>query len=190
MAGDKKPNEMSGYVKAIDLATLLDLSKGRITQLTDEGVLRRYKTPAGERYRLVDSIQAYVHYLRDKVNQKADSPLDSKKAEIDIRLKAARAEKAEIELKELKGQVHRWEDVKAITNGYVYEVRSMLMSLPGRLAMELAPQMTPEEVSIKVRDEVYQLLENLMTYQYDPEVYAQRVRENEAIVSDDSEDDE
>lgn len=189
MAEEKKTpkaekKETPGYVKANTLADVLDLSKGRITQLTDEGVLKKYKLEAGVRYNLIESIRAYVRFLRDKLNQKVSSPLNDKKTEIEIRLKTAKAEKAEMELKELTGNMYRWEDVKAVTNGYVFEVRSMLLGLPGRLARDVAPEMTAEEASVIIRKEVSEILLSLSHYEYDPEVYAKRIRERNGAILD------
>lgn len=186
----KEVKETPGYVKGNTLADVLDLSKGRITQLTDEGVLKKYHLAVGVRYNLIESIRAYVRFLREKLNQKSDSPLNDKKTEIEIRLKTAKAERAEMELKEFQGSMYRWEDVKAVMNGYVFEVRSMLMGVPGRLARDLAPEQTPEEVSVRVRDEMNEILENLSRFQFDPEVYMRRIRERNGAADYEQDEDE
>ena len=45
---DKKQQEPTGYVKAADVASLLDITIQRVGQLRKEGVFKQYKTPAGD----------------------------------------------------------------------------------------------------------------------------------------------
>ena len=91
----------------------------------------------------------------------------------------AKAEMAELELKELKGELHRASDVEAITTDHVMFVRSMLMALPGKLAVDLAAIQTASEAAERVKQEVYAILQRLSDYRYDPEEYKRRVRERQ-----------
>lgn len=52
MAKQEK-QETAGYVKAQEVANLLDLTIQRVGQLRKEGIFKQYKTPAGDRYQLV-----------------------------------------------------------------------------------------------------------------------------------------
>ena len=65
--------ETPGYCKAEDLARLLTLSAQSISQLTRDGVLKKRDTPAGKRYNVVESTQAYIQYLRDKAAGRNDA---------------------------------------------------------------------------------------------------------------------
>ena len=73
--------------------------------------------------------------------------------------------------------MHRAEDVKAITTDHVLYMRSMLMALPGKLAVDCAACKTPSEAAARITEEVHRVLSNLADYEYDPEAYAQRVRD-------------
>lgn len=75
--------------------------------------------------------------------------------------------------------MHRSEDVEAVTNDLVYTVRSMIMALPGRLAMDVVQASNANEASALIRSECYKILNELAGYQYDPEVYQRRVRDRE-----------
>ncbi|MBQ2361997.1 MAG: hypothetical protein II287_00115, partial [Bacteroidaceae bacterium] len=44
--------------------------------------------------------------------------------------------------KELEGKMHRSEDVEAVMTDLVYTIRSMLMALPGRLAVDVVSTKT------------------------------------------------
>ena len=68
---------------------------------------------------------------------------------------------------------------EAATNDLVYTTRSMIMALPGRLAMDVVQAKTAAEASAIIRAECYKILNELAGYQYDPEVYKRRVRDRE-----------
>ena len=70
------------------------------------------------------------------------------------------------------------------------DLRSMLVALPGRLAVDVSSAATAAEASDIIRAEVYKILEELAGYKYDPEVYARRVRDREgwSELSDDADD--
>lgn len=76
-------------------------------------------------------------------------------------------------------KMHRSEDVEAVTNDLVYTVRSMIMALPGRLAMDVVQVASANEASALIRAECYKILNELANYNYDPAVYQRRVRDRE-----------
>ena len=80
MAERKKPAEPAGYVKAKDVAELLDITIQRVGQLRKEGIFKQYKTPAGDRYQLVETVKAYIRYLRSQ-NSGKGNPWEDRKAE-------------------------------------------------------------------------------------------------------------
>ena len=94
--------ETPGYCKAEDLARLLTLSAQSISQLTRDGVLKKMDTPAGKRYNVVNSTQAYIQYLRDKAAGRKDA-LEREALEAEVRIKKAKADIAEQEAKEFQG---------------------------------------------------------------------------------------
>lgn len=176
MAERKKAAELPGYVKAKDVAELLDLTIQRVGQLRKEGVLVQYKTPAGDRYKLVEAVKSYIRYLRSQTGSKGN-PWEEKKARAEAELKEAKAAIAMMQRSELEGQMHRSEDVEAVLSDLASEIRSMITALPGRLAVDTAQIKTPEEEAIRIRDECYEILSALASYQYDPEKFRRRVKE-------------
>lgn len=179
MAENPKQNLQSTDI----IAKLFDLDVRRVQQLAKEGILpaasqRPYK------FDLLPTVKAYIRYLRDRANGKETKTADVAKAEADklraeADLKQSKAKIAELELKELEGKMHRSEDVEAMTNDLVYTARSMIMALPGRLAMDIVQAKTPAEASALIRTECYKILNELAGYQYDPEAYRRRVRDRE-----------
>ncbi len=104
-------------------------------------------------------------------------------------MKEAKAAIVKMEQEELEGKLHRAEDVEAITTDHVLLVRSMLMAMPGKLAVDLGGTHTAAEQAERVRQEVYFILDQLANYKYDPEEYRKRVKERqgwENVSKDDS----
>ena len=179
MAENPKQNLQSTDI----IAKLFDLDVRRVQQLAKEGILpaasqRPYK------FDLLPTVKAYIRYLRDRANVKEAKTADTVKAEADklraeADLKQSKAKIAELQLKELEGKMHRSEDVEALTNDLVYTARSMIMALPGRLAMDVVQAGSANEASALIRTECYKILDELAGYQYDPEAYRRRVRDRE-----------
>lgn len=179
MAENPKQNLQSTEI----MAKLFELDPRRVQQLAKEGILpaasqRPYK------FDLLPTVKAYIRYLRDRANGKEAKTADTVKAEADklraeADLKQSKAKIAELQLKELEGKMHRSEDVEAMTNDLVYTARSMIMALPGRLAMDVVQAGSANEASALIRTECYKILNELAGYQYDPEAYRRRVRDRE-----------
>ena len=161
------------------IAKLFKKSTRRIEQLKAEGIIKGEGKPT--KYDLLPTVQAYIEYLEGKAygreKKEAMEDLERDKLDAEARIKKAKAESAELELKELKGQLHKAEDVEAITTDHVLFLRSMLMAMPGKLAVDCASCKTAAEAADRIRREVYYILDNLTEYRYDPEEYKKRVRE-------------
>lgn len=163
------------------IAKIFGVSTRRVEQLKSEGVIKGEGKPT--KYDLLPTIQAYIKYLSDKAygreKKQTDAQLETAKLEAEKRIKTAKAEMAELELKELQGKMHRAEDVEAIVTDHVFFLRSMLMAMPGKLAVDLAGTHTAAEQADRVKQEIYYILENLAGYRYDPEEYKKRVMERQ-----------
>lgn len=182
------------YQKADVIARLFGKTVRRIQQLTQDGILPTEQTPNGRRYDLLPTIQRYIKYLEDRAENKQPQSMTEKleaKLDAEIKYKKAKADKARLELAELKGQMHRASDIEKLTNELVFSVRSMLLALPGRVAMDLAAIDNPVEVSQYMARHVEALLDELAQHEYDPEVYKQMAREREGWnAKENDEDDE
>lgn len=128
-----------------------------------------------------EAVQAYIDY---KVKQECPkhSEADDRKAASDkLRAEADNkqyiARMAEIKLKELEGTMHNSEDVKTLVTAMVMTIRSSLLALPGRLAMDLALLNDASEVSVRIQKEVYEILNELSNFEYNEEEYKKLVRD-------------
>lgn len=175
------------------IAKIFGVSTRRVEQLKAEGVIVGHGRPT--KYDLLPTIQKYIQYLSDKANgreqKKSTADIVEQKLQAEANLKQSKAKVAEMQWKELDGQMHRSEDVEAMTNDLVFNVRSMIMALPGRLAMDVVQVSSAAEASALIRAECYKVLEELANYKYDPEEYQRRVREREGwdgVIADETDD--
>lgn len=168
-------------VTAQVLAKLFKKSTRRIEQLKAEGVIKGHGKPT--KYDLLPTVQAYIEYLEAKAygkeQKQATAELEEQKLRAEVEIKQSKAKAAQMELKELQGKLHRAEDVEAITTDHVLFLRSMLMAMPGKLAVDLSGTHTAAEQAERVKQEVYYILSNLADYRYDPEEYKKRVMERQ-----------
>ena len=172
-------------VTTSELAQVLGLTIQRIGQLRKEGVI-----DGGEgrrpKFDLPTSVQAYIRYLVDAARERAPKDVDAekKKAQADADYKEAKARQEEIKLAELEGRVHAAEDVEECVGELVYAVRSGVMAMPGRIAVDVVGK-TASEASAIVRRECESLLDSLSQFEYDPARYADLVRSRKGWSTDD-----
>lgn len=160
-------------VNSTEMAKALDLTVRRIQQLTQDGTLN---TVTKGKYLLYDNIHRYIRFISGNVMTEEDRKVERARKAAEVKLKVAKADVAKLEADELKGNMHRTEDVKAITNDLVRTIRSMLNALPGRLGAVCANETDTEKCQIIIREAVYAIETELSKYQYDPKKYVERVR--------------
>ena len=176
----RKAGRDSGLLADRQKGELFEHSARRIQQLTQDGILKTHDTPAGRRYNVGEATKDYIKYLRQQLDKKQGSQnnkLETDKLQAEVDIKNAKARVAELQLAELEGTMHRAEDVEAMTTDLVFSIRSALMAMPGRLAVDTAELETPAETSARIQDEVNEVLLSLSQYQYDPEEYKKRVKD-------------
>ncbi|MCR4682274.1 MAG: hypothetical protein K5647_02965 [Clostridiales bacterium] len=136
-----------------------------------------------------DAFSSYLKKIEDSRADDAEKSADLKKKQVaaEVSLKQSKAIIAGLDVKERQGKMHRSEDVAAMTEDLIYTIRGALLSLPGRLAVDILEAGTASEASDIIRREVYAIMEELSRYEYDPAKYAEKVRERmklEAAVGD------
>ncbi len=160
-------------VSASALACVLGITGRNLRQLVEDGQLEK----SDGRFLLCDSVQRYVAFKSRKEKDDEEQRLDKARRTAEVTLRASKAQIAKMEADELRGKMHRSEDVAAMTEDLIYTVRGSLMALPGRLAVDVAAAATPAEAAEIIRKEVHALMRELANYEYDPEKYEERVRD-------------
>ena len=173
---------MTVYVKTADICSIFGISNQWAGQLTSQGTLNKMQTDHGKLFNLGDSVHAYMDSLNDKVKKTAEErKMEKAKATAEVKLKVAKAAMAELQAKELSGKMHRSEDVQIFTQELIETVKNALLSMPGRLAVEVSLCDTAEECSALIKDAVRDVLNELSEYDYDPEKYEALVRERNSM---------
>lgn len=161
-------------VKQAELAAVLGLSGRRVAQLCEDGIISK---SARGRYCLAKCVQAYIMYKTEEESELEDLEIEREKRRAEVELKRARAKKAKLETAEIEGNMHRSEDVAAMTTDLIYCIRSALLAMPGRVAVDVAAVSNPAEVTAILKKENYAIMTDLSQYRYDPKKYEERVRD-------------
>lgn len=186
------------YVKTADVCSATGKSNQWIGQLVSQGTLNKSRTPFGAMFNFSETLRAYIDERvggeADAVKRAEAEKVEFQKQKAEAALKAAKAKKENLLLKELEGKMHNSEDVEAMTTDLIFTIRGALVALPGRLAVAVAGAKDPAEVSAIITTEVNEVMDELSHYQYSSEKYAERVRERlnlgeEIDVDADDEDD-
>ena len=160
-------------VSGVELAAVLKITKRRVEQLQQDGVLVPLRRGV---FNLADSVEAfYKNKLGDSMDAE-DRQREKALRASEVTMKASKATIEKLKAEELKGTMHRAEDVAALTEDLVYTIRAALVALPGRLAVDVVPAQTPAEASEIIRREVHKVMRELAAYHYDPKKYEERVR--------------
>lgn len=185
MPGERK------MVSSGELAKILGKTERTVQILAKAGTITAEKYKGKNLYDLYSVIQEYIDNSA-KSDSNIISSNDEAKLREEIRIKRAKADILEMERGELDGQMHSADDVESMTTDLVFSVRSSMLSLPGILSVRLANEDSVEKCSEIIKKEIFQILEDLSRYEYDPEEYKKRVRERQGwkeITKDDDEED-
>ena len=162
------------------VANLFKRDESSIQKLAKQKILPYVeKTREGYQFDLPKTMLAYIYYLQDIVGNKtkATDAQESQRLDAEIRLKEAKAEIALLDLKELKAEMLRAEDVQAFIEDLGATTKSLLMALPGRLAMDLANASNAAERSAIIEEAIFEVLNHLTEYEFSVDYYKQRVAE-------------
>ncbi len=174
-------------VNTTNMAIILGVTARRVQQLIQDG---NFKTAEKGKLFLIDNVHAYIDLLQNKEKTAEEKKLDKAKQAAEVKLKVAKATMVDLQAKELSGKMHRSEDVQVFTQELIDTVKNALLSLPGRLAVEVSLCDTAEECSVLIKDAIRDILLELSEYDYDPEKYEALVRERQNMdekVEDDTE---
>ena len=165
-------------VGTTEMAMVLGVTARRVQQMIQDGTLQTVRRGV---LLLADNVQRYITFITGSQMTEEEKKTERARKAAETKLKMAKAEIATLEANELKGRMHRSEDVEAMTQDLCDTIRTMLMSLPGRLAVDVSICDSAEECSILIRDSVNAVLTELSGYEYDPAKYEERVRSREKM---------
>lgn len=133
------------------LAALLGVSEGRVSQLVGDGVI-----PAGAPASA--QVAAYCENLRAVAAGRADTPeIATERA----RLLAAQAKREELRLAEDQGALIRVDAVRTVMASTYIMVREAIMNVPARLAPQLAAESDTAAIQTLLHAELHATLTTL-----------------------------
>ena len=143
------------------LARFIDVTPRHVRRLQTEGVLTLARDESGQelrgRWDLYANNIAYIRYLRRR--SELDDTSESQYIQLRNRRAAADAERAELELKLYKGQLHRSEDINFVLTNMLTAAKSRMLAIPSRVT-RLILGMTDFQ---KIYDLIYKEIEAVLS---------------------------
>ncbi|MMZ43905.1 hypothetical protein D1872_54760 [compost metagenome] len=144
-----------------DIAEIIGKSTQWVSQLTREGVLQK---KGHGKYRLDETIQAYIAYVVGEQGE-TKTRIGDEKADL-TRIKK---EMAQLELDEMRGNLHRSEDIQQAWGDMLVEFRKRVTALPFSLANKLAYLSDEKEVRETLNTELVAALKSLSMMELKPQ---------------------
>ncbi|MGN0444234.1 MAG: hypothetical protein ACI4F5_06450 [Acutalibacteraceae bacterium] len=176
------------YLKTADVSSIIGKSNQWVGQLTSQGTIHKKRTLHGSLYDMKETLSAYIGTLSDKFDKdETDEKVERTRKAAEAMIKKSKATIAKLDADEREGKMHRSEDVAAMTEDLIYAIRSALLALPGRLAVDVMQAADSAEASEIIREAIYEVMNELSNYEYDSSKYEERVRQRlnlEAVDTD------
>lgn len=162
-----------------EFAQLVGKSPRWIRQLTQDGVLAQCKRG---KYKLSESLLAYIEYAS---GGKTD---DEKKTHADVKTEheVLKKEKTELQLQQMRGQLHSAEAVRMVMGDMILSAKAKLMSIPTRVSPMLdgEPAKSIEQILVKEISDALSVLVD-----YSPKMFTDiEIEEDESVESEESSD--
>jgi len=152
---------MSSYFVSVGiLAEAFNVTGRRVQQLAQDDIIP--KSVRGK-YDLIACTAAYTKYLHERATGKDIEPQDVHKER--TRLLKAQADKTELEVKSMNGELIAAEQVELLWGGLVSAFRAKIMGLPVRCAHRVLNLNTYQEIEEVLRGHVNEALEELSCHE-------------------------
>ena len=135
------------------LAKLLDITERRVRQLSAEGIIPKV---ARGRYEMVGAVRGYIRYLRDLTLKGEVGPADYGVER--ARLVKARADLAEMEASQMRGDLLPAPDVTVAWTEIVALMRARLLVLPDKIAPVVHETTSLNQARDVIKKAVYEIL--------------------------------
>lgn len=143
------------------IAKMFNMTERNVRYLVEEGVISRV---THGRYDLIDTVSRYITFLKMSFDGMDESKvMESLEYEKWLHEKAKR-EKAEIELAHIKKEMHKADEVEKVQNHMVMAFRSKMLSLPSKVALQLANKDDPKLIEAILERDIHEALAELAEY--------------------------
>lgn len=162
------------------LAKVLGKSQRQIQNYAADGILSVTEENKNLKFDLFQVVPEFISYKENEFKENSTETeianQEKRKAKAEADLKTHKAKMAKLQLSEMEGEMHRSEDVEKMTSQLVIEVKNRLLSLPGKLAVDLSRIDDPAQIASIIKRSVFEILEELSRFEYNPEEYEKLVR--------------
>lgn len=139
-----------------ELAKLVGKSDRWIRQLTSQGIL----TQCGRgKYKLGITLAAYIEHMAG--GKAGDEKLSH--ADVKAEHEMLKKEKTELQLQQMRGDLHSSNDVRALMGEMILSAKSKLLSIPVRVSTQLEGE-SSKSIEKKLNDEINNVLSVLADY--------------------------
>lgn len=143
------------------IAKMFNMTERNVRYLVEEGVISRV---THGRYDLIDTVSRYITFIKMSFDGMDESKvMESLEYEKWLHEKAKR-EKAEIELAHIKKEMHKADEVEKVQNHMVMAFRSKMLSLPSKVALQLANKDDPKLIEAILERDIHEALAELAEY--------------------------
>lgn len=146
------------------------MTSKNVQRLTEKGILQ---TKQGELYSLLDTIHAYIKYLKDR-NSDSEESLNFNEER--AKLTKAKRLNEELDLAVKKADLHKSEDIEKIMTATLINFKSRLSAIPAEEAEKLATMTDKEKIFIYLNEKIKEALMELSNFE---EVFKKEIKEDE-----------
>ncbi len=146
------------------------MTSKNVQRLTEKGILQ---TKQGELYSLLDTIHAYIKYLKDR-NPDSEESLNFNEER--AKLTKAKRLNEELDLAVKKADLHKSEDIEKIMTATLINFKSRLSAIPAEEAEKLATMTDKEKIFIYLNEKIKEALMELSNFE---EVFKKEIKEDE-----------
>lgn len=150
-----------------ELAKLVGKTPQWIRQLTRDGILTQC---ARGKYKVGQNILAYIEHVSGGKEDNGKPRFVDAKTEHEMLKK----EKTELQVRQLRGQLHDANDVRAVMGDIILSAKSKLLSFPIRISPQLEGE-SAKAIEKKLQDEITSILNVLVDYS--PKLFEQEGNE-------------
>lgn len=144
------------------LAQCLGISTRQVRNLRSEGMFQMKENTKG--YVLENCIQEYINF---KVNAEMGRSASISKEHVQAQHEEVKKQISELKLRKLRRELHEAADVEAFLSDMLVRFKNRLLSLPAKMAMEVAGEKDVNVIIQSLTKGMYEALEELS--EYDPD---------------------
>jgi phage terminase Nu1 subunit (DNA packaging protein) len=157
-----EPSTASSAYTLFDSA-VLDLSVRHVRRLTRDGVLKLIRRDGKHpRYRLADSVQQYLKHQKHYITADLSRPDDAYRAARTERM-CALAKIEQIRVDEMRGRLHRAEDIEFCLTNMLTFMKQRLLAIPSRITRVLIGQTDFKTIYAAIDNEIWRCLDGAVS---------------------------